>query len=95
MAVRLGARCCEELRARGRHSRVRTVEVLDMKEETHPPGGLPADDGGLVLAVSPREQQAGRGTGWPACHPPAWDARRWCGPENPPQARSPVRSRRS
>ena len=34
------------------------------------PGGLLADGGGLVFAVSPREQQAGRGTGWPDYHPP-------------------------
>ncbi len=43
-----------------------------MEEETHPPGGLLADDGGLVFAVSPREQQAGRGTrvDWRYCASP-------------------------
>jgi len=70
VTVMFGARCREELHARGCHSRVRGVEVLDMEEETHPPGGLLPDDGGLVFAVSPREQQAGRGTRWPDYHPP-------------------------
>ncbi len=41
-----------------------------MEEEAHPPGGVLAHDGGLVFAVSPRKQQAGRGTGWPDYHPP-------------------------
>ena len=74
MAVMLGARCREELHARGCHPRVRGVEVLDMEEETHPPGGLLPDDGGLVFAVSPREQQAGRGTPVAGLPPTAWDA---------------------
>jgi hypothetical protein len=70
MPVRLGARYREELHARGCHSRIRGTEVLDMEEETHPPGRLLPDDSGLVFAVSTREQQAGRGTWWPDYHPP-------------------------
>ena len=51
VAVWLGARCREELHARGGHSRVRGVEILDLEEETHPFGGLLPDDGDLVFAV--------------------------------------------
>jgi hypothetical protein len=42
--------------------RVCGVEVLDVEEETHPPGSLSPDAGGLIFSVSPREQQACHGT---------------------------------
>ena len=41
-----------------------------MEEETHPPGGLPSDDGGLIVSVSLGEQQAGRRPGRPDHDPP-------------------------
>jgi len=70
VAVGFGTRCREELHARGCHPRVRGIEVLNVEEETHPAGGLLPDDGGLVFPVSPREQQAGRGTWRPDYYPP-------------------------
>ena len=47
-AVGFGARCREELHARGCHPCARGIEVLDVEEETDPAGGLLPDDGGLV-----------------------------------------------
>ena len=69
-AVGFGTRCREELHASGCHPCVRGIEVLNVEEETDPAGGLLPDDGGLVFPVSPREQQAGRGTGRPDYYPP-------------------------
>ena len=70
VAVGFGARCREELHARGRHPGMRRAEILDVEEETHSAGRLPPGDGGLVFAVSPRQQQAGRGAWRPDYHPP-------------------------
>ena len=70
VAVGFGAQRGEELHARRCHPRMRGVEVLDLEEETHPPGSLLPDGGGLVFSVSSREQQAGRGTWRPDYNPP-------------------------
>ena len=70
VAVGFDARRGEELHARRYHPRIRGVEVLDLEEETHPPGGLLPDGGGLLVSVSPGEQHAGRGTGRPDYDPP-------------------------
>ena len=56
-AVAFGTRCREELHARGCHPCVRGIEVLDVKEETHPADGMLPDDGGLAFAFSLREQR--------------------------------------
>ena len=40
-------------------------EAVDVKEEADPPGCLPADHRGLVVAVRLGEQQAGDGPGRP------------------------------
>jgi len=65
-----GARWREEPHARRCHPCICGVELLDVEEETHPAGGLLADDGGLSFSVSPRERQAGRGAGRPDRYPP-------------------------
>ena len=70
VAIGFGARCGEKLHTRRCHPRAGGVEVLDMEEETHPPGGLLPDDGGLVISVSPGEQHAGRRTRRPDYYPP-------------------------
>ena len=41
-----------------------------MQEEPHPPGRLVPDRGGLLRAVRPGQQQAGRGARRPDHHPP-------------------------
>lgn len=70
LAVGFGARCAQELYARGCHPRVSGAEILDVEEETHPAGGLFPDDGDLILSVSPRQQQPGRRPRRPDYHPP-------------------------
>jgi hypothetical protein len=70
LTVGFDTRRGEELHARRCHPRVRGVEVLDLKEETDPPGSLPPDGGGLVFSISPREQQAGRRAWRPDYYPP-------------------------
>jgi hypothetical protein len=70
LAVGFGARRGEEVHARRCHPRIRGVEVLNLEKETHPPGSLLPDGGGLVLSVSPREQQAGRRPRRPDHYPP-------------------------
>ncbi len=47
----------------------RTAGTIDVEEKSHPAGGLLADDSGLVFSISPREEQAGRGTRRPDYYP--------------------------
>jgi hypothetical protein len=70
VAVGLGAWRGEEPHACRCHPGICGTEVLDMEEKAHPAGGLPPDDGGLILPVGPREQQARHGAWRPHHHLP-------------------------
>jgi hypothetical protein len=70
VAIGFRARRHHELHACGFHPRVCGVEVLHVEEETHSPGSLFPDAGGLIFSVSPREQQACRGTWRAHYYPP-------------------------
>ena len=70
VAIGFGTRCRDELNTRGCHPLICGFEILDVEKETHPASGLLPDESGLILAVSPREQQAGGGTWRPDHDPP-------------------------
>ena len=70
LTVGFGARRGEETHSPGRHPRIGGAEVVHVEEKPDPFGHLPPDDGGLVLAVGPRDQQTGRGAWRPDHDPP-------------------------